>query len=1295
MAVLAPLALSAPALAQQEPQEPQEKPATTYIVQLESEPVAVYDGGVRGLRATRPGSGERVDRQSTAAKNYADYLRRQQNEALGASGANRKDVVRRFDTAFNGVAVELTGGEAAAMRKAPGVINVWEREMLTADTTTTPDYLGLTGSGGVWDEEFGGPGSAGEGMVVGIIDSGIWPENPSFDDMPGATVPGDWNGDCENGTDPDTDNRVSCNNKVIGARYYHDDIDIPGFEFESPRDHHGHGSHTAGTAAGNVDTDVEVNGVDLGQGSGMAPRAHIAAYKALWSDGQGRATGSTVDILAAIEEAVTDGVDVINYSVSGSRDSLATPIEVAFLTATAAGVFVATSAGNGGDDIGAGSVAHNAPWTATVAASTHDRNVNKTLTLGDDSTYQGVGVGPGLGPEPLVYAGDIPAQDASQSQAAQCWLDIDGDAEGDQIAIDAAGADGKIVICDRGGEVDRVEKSAAVSEAGGVGMVHANTSAAQSVDADLHSVPTVHVTSTVGASVKAYESSTADPTATIGGQRSAPVVAPEMAGFSSYGPALAGDGDLLKPDITAPGVDVLAAVAPPSYNEEFGSLSGTSMSTPHIAGLALLLKQAEPTWSSAAVKSAMMTTARTTNSEGEPIQRGNGDATALDYGSGEVVPAPSYEPGLVYDAGAGDWIAYLCAIDQWSLIGDPSDCDGVDADPSDLNYPTIAIGDLAGSQTVTRTVTNVTDQEMTYSSAGSQAPPDVSMVVEPAQITVPAGGEATYEVTFQQVSAPLDDYSFGSVVWEPTGGGNTVTSQVAVQPAAVDAPDEIVDTGAQGSRDYTLTAGYTGPLETDVDGMVPAEITDVTVTSDTSPVFAGVTVPDGTEVARFATFDAEVSAEDTDLYVFNPDQELVDFSVNVGSSTEEVTVVDPEPGEWFVGVPLYSDETSAEVPVNSFMVGSRDRGNLEVDPSSTTVTPTAQVDLTASWSGLSDGRYLGSVNYSNGTSSVGRTLVSITVDDGGSATVDRLAGTNRFETAALVAGEYPGGVDTVYVANGFSFADSLSGAPAASTTAQPSAREAAGQVGAPILLTRADRLPSSTVSALESLDPDKVVVLGGEGVVQRSVAEDLEAYGAVERVGGVDRYDTSAKIARRSGTNVPTVYIASGDEGSFPDALGGGALAGRDGVPVLLTHPDRVLDVTRSAMDYLNPAEVVVLGGPGAVSKTVYDDLGADRRLAGDNRWETAVAISEEFGADIGGTYVASGEAFPDALASAALSGLLKQPLTLSAKNDVPDVVMNELDRLSPDEVTIVGGTAALSDTVEDELNGSYPTWRR
>lgn len=1275
---------------------------TTYIVQLLDAPIATYDGDIRGLASTKPGTGERVDSTSSAAEEYADYLADRQVEAVEMAGASDSDIIYTYDTALNGFAAELTAGEAAALEKNPDVVNIWETEILTADTVTTPDYLGMSGDGGVWDDQFGDPDSAGDGMVVGVIDSGIWPESASLDAMDGASVPADWNGECVEGEDPDAENNVSCNNKLIGARYYNADIEVLDLEFESPRDYDGHGTHTAGTAAGNYDVPMTVNGIDLGTGSGMAPKAHVAAYKALWADGEGSASGSSADLVGAIDDAVADGVDVINYSVSGSREYVVTPDEIAFLNAADAGVFVSTSAGNSGDTVGSSSVAHNSPWTTTVAASTHNRNVNKALTLGDDSTYEGVGVGPGLEETELVNAEDIPASGATPTEAAQCFLDVDPDTDGDQIAIDAVEAEGKIVICERG-SIARTDKSATVEEAGGVGMVHANTDPAQSLNADFHSVPTVHVNSTTGTAVQAYAAAADEPTASIGEPQDGAVVAPEMAGFSSYGPAQAGGGDLLKPDITAPGVDVIAAVAPPGWGgEDFESLSGTSMSAPHIAGLAALMMQANPEWSVAAVKSSMMTTARTTNSDDGPIQRTGGEATPLDYGSGEVVPAAAYSPGLVYDSGYFDWLTYACSINQLQLITPADFCDGAEGNPSDLNYPTLSIGDLAGLETVTRTVTNVGDAEATYSAASSVAPPGIEMTVTPDTITVPAGEEATFAVTFAQVDAPLDTYTFGSLVWEPvaSGAGQSVTSQIAIQPTALATLDEIVDSGSSGSRDYELVPGFGGTLETDIDGLVAAEEIDVAAVNDPDSLFDGTAtfdVPADTKVARFAIFDEDVPVSDADMYLLDPNGDEYPTSLN-GTSTEQTTIDNPESGEWTVVIDLFSAEPSATVPVNGFYVAEEDAGNLSVTPESAEVEPAEEVAMTAEWDGLeADTRYMGAINYSSGGDVVGRTLVSIAVDDDGTTNeVGRIGGTNRYETAALIAAAYPDAesIETVYVANGAAFADALSGSSPAANANVPTTMEKFGGVPAPVLLTGQGTLPDATIGALEALEPSQIIVLGGPNAVAPRVEEELEAYGEVERIGGTNRYGTSALLAQLFQPNVDVVYLASGADANFPDALSGGALAGSQDAPVLLTRPGRLDSATEEALEYLNADEVIVLGGEGAVSQEVFEAAGADRRLAGDNRYGTAVAVSEEFAADADGTYVASGEAWPDALAGSALSGYLGQPITLSKTDDVPDVVMEELDRLSPDEVAVLGGPGALTSDVVDELNESYGNWR-
>ena len=356
----------------------------TYIVQLADDPLVAFDGG-HGLSATAPKAGEKVDVDSAAADAYTDYLGAQRAEVLASVGLASSDVVTTYKTALNGFAVKMNGAEAAHMRKAPGVLQVWEDEIRTADTVQTPDYLGLSGDNGVWAEKFGGFEHAGDGVVVGVIDTGIDPLNPSFleEDMPAA--PADWAGDCDNAGD-DRFAAFECNNKIIGARWYGAEFGntvIPE-EFTSARDYNGHGSHTAGTAAGNHGVALSIMGTDLGNASGMAPRAHIAVYKGLWMTAAGTGSGTTAGLVAAIDDAVEDGVDVINYSISGSSTSVVGPDEIAFLYAADAGIFVSTSAGNSGDTVGVSSVAHNAPWTMTVAASTHNRGAVKTVTLGGE-----------------------------------------------------------------------------------------------------------------------------------------------------------------------------------------------------------------------------------------------------------------------------------------------------------------------------------------------------------------------------------------------------------------------------------------------------------------------------------------------------------------------------------------------------------------------------------------------------------------------------------------------------------------------------------------------------------------------------------------------------------------------------------------------------------------------------------------------------------------------------------------------------------------------------------------------
>lgn len=560
-----------------------------YLVQLAGNPLASYAGGVSGIPATKPVPGTKLDRSTWNYEAYRTHLRAQRSSAFKASGVAGSKAITEYDTAFNGFAVRLTAAEAARMAKTPGVVRLFENEVHEAHTTGTPAFLGMSGPAGVWQRQFGSPEHAGEGIIIGVIDSGFWPENPSFAALPeprpdAEIIAAKWRGACVAGTEAP----VACNNKVIGARYYHSAA-APGEhpeETESPRDRNGHGSHTSSTAAGNP-AEAVVAGASLGTASGMAPSARIAVYKALWHQTNGNASGTSVDIVAAIDDAVADGVDVLNYSIGNSVDNF-TATELAFFHAAAAGVFIAASAGNNGPVVG--SVDNTMPWQATVGAGTHDVSYSKTVTLGNGASYTGIGLGGAVPSAPLVDAEFVALPGAVNAK-----LCLPG-------TLDPAAVAGKIVLCERGTNA-RVEKSAVVKAAGGVGTVLWNPTP-NTLNADAHEIPTVHLQPTEGAAVKAYIS--ASSTASISATVKARAKAPQVAGLSSRGPSPFNKGDLLKPDIIAPGIDVVAAVG---QQNPFGHLydlkSGTSMAAPHIAGIAALIKQKYPAWSPAAIKSTL------------------------------------------------------------------------------------------------------------------------------------------------------------------------------------------------------------------------------------------------------------------------------------------------------------------------------------------------------------------------------------------------------------------------------------------------------------------------------------------------------------------------------------------------------------------------------------------------------------------------------------------------------------------------------------------------------------------
>jgi subtilisin family serine protease len=956
-----------------------------YVVQFDASPAAGYAGGVAGIPATKPMPGDRMDAGTRQYDDYRQHLRARRTQTLRAGKINSRKVVAEYNAAVNGLAMNLTAAEAARLTTTPGVRTVTKQEFLTVQTADTPTFLGLTGPGGAWARQFGEQNRAGEGVIVGVIDTGIRPESASFAALPeprpdAGLIASKWRGECAGGEEAP----VRCNNKLIGARWYHfggpTSPQIGDEEYRSPRDFSGHGTHTAATAAGAAGVAASIGRTPVGTVSGVAPAARIAAYKVCW--GANGACG-TAEILRAIDDAITDGVDVINYSIgSATARTVAEPIAVAFYHAAAAGVFVAAAAGNRGPD----TVGNVSPWIATVAASTHDRTYSKTLTLGSGASFSGPGVGTATPSGALVDSPTVAREGPAGQFARYC-------AAG---SLDPAKTQGKIVVCTL--TPLTADISLEVKRAGGAAMIMHQISD-DPVHNEYFHVPTIHLRGADADLVREYIAASG-PAATAAMSAGVRQVAraPQIASFSSSGPAVTTRGDLLKPDISAPGVDIIAASTPENNNgNEFQSFSGTSMASPHIAGLAALVKGRFPHWTPAAVKSALMTTASQIDNTGGPIHRtqagGTVPATPFDYGAGQVRPALAFDPGVVYDSGPLEWARFVCALGEaWPTGEEPHNaCQSTHepAAPSDLNYPSIAVGDLAGTQTITRTVTNTTNQPSVYL-AQVQAPPGVKIAVTPVALAVLPHRSATYKVELTRTTASLDTSVFGSLTWSDLRG-HRVRSPIAVRPVVLAVPQLLRPAATSGSAPVEVHASFTGPLIAKPYGLVGAEVTARTVVGTPKNLDVGswtpadpgfmkvdVTLPHGGRMARFATTQADhPHGISFGLWVFR-DGRLVGQDFNAFSPSADRSVTVTQPGTYSVYVTKFGGPQSLEVKLNSFVVGPDASGNFTVTPPSQPVAPGRPVTLTATWSDLTPGRsYLGLIEYSDGATTLGQTTVTV------------------------------------------------------------------------------------------------------------------------------------------------------------------------------------------------------------------------------------------------------------------------------------------------------------------------------
>ncbi|KMT00168.1 hypothetical protein BVRB_1g019860 [Beta vulgaris subsp. vulgaris] len=700
------------------------------------------------------------------------------------------ELLYTYETTMSGFAAKLTTKQYRSLTDIDGVLSVAPDMMLSLHTTYSTHFLGLEPGRGLWNKS-----SLVSDVIVGVLDTGIWPEHISFQDKGLTQVPSRWKGTCEKGTNFSATN---CNKKLIGAKAFFKGYEaingrINGTdEFRSARDSNGHGTHTASTAAGNAIPGASLFGMAKGIASGMRFTSRIAAYKVCW----GRGCASS-DILAAIDQAVADGVDVLSLSLGGLprpyyQDSMA----IAAFGAMQKGVFFSCSAGNSGPI--PSTVGNMAPWMMTVAASYVDRVFPTKVKLSNGKTFTGsslYSVAKKTKQLPLVYK-----ETAGGKRAEFC---ING-------SLSSSLVKGKIVLCDRGSN-GRTEKGFVVKSAGGAGMILLNSpTQGEELFADSHVLPATTVGASAAKAIKEYYILNKNSTASISfyGTRYG-ARAPVVAAFSSRGPSLV-DPYVIKPDITAPGVNILAAWPPTisptelkndNRRVQFNIVSGTSMSCPHLSGIAALVKSVHKDWSPAAIKSAIMTSAYTHDNKGHLISdayvsKSTKFATPFAFGSGHVDPERASDPGLVYDISGEDYLHYLCSINytnaQLTILARkkyscPSEKQGKSLQPGDLNYPAFAVVFDAfqrGKTTLTykRTVTNVGTPKISYKVFVIK-PKNVKINVKPKVLTFKKLGEKqSYSVSFTGSGANITSRSgvslFGSLMW--MGAHYSVRSPIAV-----------------------------------------------------------------------------------------------------------------------------------------------------------------------------------------------------------------------------------------------------------------------------------------------------------------------------------------------------------------------------------------------------------------------------------------------------------------------------------------------------------------------------------
>ncbi|GMH30151.1 hypothetical protein Nepgr_031994 [Nepenthes gracilis] len=636
-------------------------------------------------------------------------------EAIGDEELARKAMIHSYRRSLSAFAANISPQEAKRLSEKSSVISVFPNTIRKLLTTRSWDFLGMpldkTKRNRVGESN----------MIVATLDTGIYIEAPSFNDEGYGPPPAKWKGKCDNGA-----NFTGCNNKVIGARFYNLN---PGEDtvFPSPVDTEGHGTHTASIAAGGAVHGASLYGLARGTARGGVPSARIATYKVCGDLGC-----PDMNLLAAFDDAIADGVDVISVSISGSAGNFFDDvIAIGSFHAMQKGILTSCAAGNEGPY--EGTVQNVAPWILTVAATNMDRQFRTPVKLGNGMKFSGLSINT-YPPEKAMYpliSGALAANSSSDPylNASTC----------DPGSLSIRKVKGKIVLCS-----DSSGAGYTIITSGGHGAIIAVDEEEDIAFTTL--LPSTNINTRIGRQIAHYINTAKKATAVIYKSITMKANAPRIASFSSRGPQFV-TRDILKPDIAAPGLDILAGYsklasitneAVDQRHMTFNIISGTSMATPHASGAAAYVKSFHPDWSQAAIKSALMTTAK-------PMIA-NGSHAPLDSGSGLLNPTAAVHPGLVYDMSLGSYVSYLCKEGYNGTTigllaaGKPHlKCsDFPQARGSDgLNYPSMHLQLLADdtdfSTVFHRTVTNVGYGNSTYK-ATVHAPKGVTVKAIPNRL---------------------------------------------------------------------------------------------------------------------------------------------------------------------------------------------------------------------------------------------------------------------------------------------------------------------------------------------------------------------------------------------------------------------------------------------------------------------------------------------------------------------------------------------------------------------------------